>query len=103
MLGGFLGGRTIGALAGGISIKKSEANVTLSIVNARTTEEEALPEGYARKSDLSFGAGGGAGWMGGLAAAGGGCSQTTEIGPGIAPAYLTAHTQQATQERKRVG
>src|SRR3546814_3811936 len=49
MLGGFLGGRTIGALAGGISIKKSEANVTLSIVNTRTTEEEALTEGYARK------------------------------------------------------
>src|SRR4051794_29449391 len=54
VLGGFLGRSTIGALAGGINVKKSEANVTLSIVNARTTEEEALTEGYARKSDLSF-------------------------------------------------
>ncbi len=29
------------ALAGGINVKKGEANVTLSVVNARTTEEEA--------------------------------------------------------------
>ena len=97
MLGGFLGGRTLGALAGGISIKKSEANVTLSIVNARTTEEEALTEGYSRKSDLSFGAGGGAGWWGGFAAAGGGGYQNTEIGQVIVLAYLDAYTKLVTQ------
>jgi len=97
MLGGFLGGRTLGALAGGISIKKSEANVTLSIVNARTTEEEALTEGYARKSDLSFGGGGGAGWWGGFAAAGGGGYQNTEIGQVIVLAYLDAYTKLVTQ------
>jgi len=38
MLGGMLGGRIGGALLGGISVKKSEANVMLSVVNARTTE-----------------------------------------------------------------
>ena len=97
MLGGMLGGRTFGALAGGISIKKSEANVTLSIVNARTTEEEALTEGYSRKSDLSFGAGGGAGWWGGFAAAGGGGYQNTEIGQVIVLAYLDAYTKLVTQ------
>src|SRR3546814_38284 len=96
MLGGMLGGRTFGALAGGISIKKSEANVTLSIVNARTTEEEALTEGYSRKSDLSFGGGGGAGWWGGLAAAGGGGYQHTEIGQGIVLASLDAYTNPVT-------
>src|SRR5436309_656150 len=45
--------------------------MTLSLVNARTTEEEVLTEGYARKTDVSWGAGGGAGWWGGFAAAGG--------------------------------
>lgn len=96
MLGGFMGG-TFGALAGGISIKKSEANVMLSIVNARTTEEEAMTEGYFRKSDLSFGGGGGLGWMGGLAAVGGGGYQNTDIGQVIVLAYLDAYTKLVTQ------
>ena len=62
-LGGLFGGwgGAVGAIAGGINVKKGEANVTLSVVNARTTEEEALVEGYARKKDVSWGAGGGAG------------------------------------------
>lgn len=93
LVGGLLGGRTFGALAGGISVKKKEANVTLSIVNARTTEEEALTEGYARKSDLGFGASGGAGWWGGFGAAGGGGYQNTEIGQVIVLAYLDAYTK----------
>ncbi len=97
VLGGFLGRSTLGALAGGISVKKKEANVTLSVVNARTTEEEALVEGYARKSDLSFGGGGGAGWMSGFAAAGGGGYQNTEIGQVIVLAYLDAYTKLVTQ------
>lgn len=96
-LGGMLGGRTFGALLGGISVKKKEANVTLSIVNARTTEEEALTEGYARKSDVSFGGGGGSLWGGGLAAAGGGGYQNTEIGQVIVLAYLDAYTKLVTQ------
>lgn len=97
LLGGFLGGRTVGALAGGISIKKKEANVTLSLVNARTTEEEAMTEGYFRKSDLSFGAGGGMGWWSGLAAVGGGGYQNTEIGQVIVLAYLDAYTKLVSQ------
>lgn len=97
MLGGMLGGRMGGALLGGISIKKKEANVTLSLVNARTTEEEVLAEGYFRKSDLSFGGGGGLGWMGGLAAAGGGGYQNTDIGQVIVLAYLDSYTKLVTQ------
>src|ERR1051325_75369 len=74
-VGGFLGhcggwGGAVGALAGSINVKKGEANVTLDLVNARTTEEEALTEGYARKTDVSWGARGGAGRGGGCAAAG---------------------------------
>ena len=97
MLGGMLGGRIGGALLGGISIKKSEANVMLSVVNARTTEEEVMAEGYFRKSDLSFGGGGGLGWMGGLAAIGGGGYQNTDIGQVIVLAYLDAYTKMVTQ------
>ena len=59
MFGGW--GHTVGSIAGGINVKKGEANVTLSLVNARTTEEEALTEGYFRKRDLGFAVGGGAG------------------------------------------
>jgi hypothetical protein len=44
-IGGGLFGRGFGAIAGGISVKKGEANVTLSVVNARTTEEQALTQG----------------------------------------------------------
>ena len=97
-VGGGLFGRGFGAIAGGISIKKGEANVTLSIVNARTTEEEALTEGYARKSDVSFGGGGGGGsFWGTFGAVGGGGYQDTAIGQIIVLAYLDAYTKLVTQ------
>jgi len=96
MLGGMLGG-TFGAIAGGINVKKKEANVTLTLVNMRTTEMELLTEGYARKSDLSFGAGGGAGWWGGFGAVGGGGYQNTEIGQIIVLAYLDAYKKLVMQ------
>jgi curli biogenesis system outer membrane secretion channel CsgG len=98
-LGGLFGGfgHAVGALAGGINVKKGEANVTLSLVNARTTEEEALTEGYFRKRDLSFAAGGGAGWWGGFAAAGGYGYENTEIGQIIVLAYLDAYKKLVTQ------
>jgi hypothetical protein len=67
------------------------------VVNARTTEEEALVEGYARKKDVSWGAGGGAGWWGGFGAVGGGGYQNTEIGQVIVLAYLDAYIKLVTQ------
>jgi len=99
-IGGLFGGAAgsaIGGLAGGISVKKGEANVTLSIVNARTTEEEALVEGYFRKRDLSWAGGGGVGWWGGFGAAGATGYQNTEIGQIIVLAYLDAYTKLVTQ------
>ena len=98
-LGGLFGGfgHAVGAIAGGINVKKGEANVTLSLVNARTTEEEALTEGYFRKRDLSFAVGGGAGWWGGFAAAGGGGYERTEIGQIIVLAYLDAYKKLVAQ------
>jgi curli biogenesis system outer membrane secretion channel CsgG len=97
-LGGLFGGggSFVGGLVGGINVKKGEANVTLSVVNARTTEEYVV-EGYARKKDISWGAGGGGGWWGGFAAAGGHGYQDTEIGQVIVLAYLDAYTKLVTQ------
>ena len=69
----------------------------MSLVNARTTEEEALTEGYFRKRDLSFAVGGGAGWWGGFGAAGGYGYQNTEIGQIIVLAYLDAYKKLVTQ------
>ena len=99
-IGGLFGGSAgsvIGGIAGGINVKKGEANVTLSIVNAATTEEEAITEGYFRKRDLSFAGAGGAGWWGGFGAVGGGGYQNTEIGQIIVLAYLEAYKKLVTQ------
>ncbi len=95
MFGGF--GRAAGAIAGGINVKKGEAKVTLSIVNARTTEEEALTQGYARKSDVSFGGGGAAFGGGAFGGAAGGGYQDTAIGQIIVLAYLDAYTKLVTE------
>ncbi|WP_310534909.1 CsgG/HfaB family protein [Novosphingobium sp.] len=95
-VGGSMGGmfgKMAGGLIGGISVKKGEANVTLSVVNARTTEEFSV-EGYARKSDIGFGGGGGGLFSGGtFAGAAGGGYQNTEIGQIIVLAYLDAYTK----------
>lgn len=96
MLGGFVGGGA-GALLGGLKVSKKEANVTLTLVNSRTTEQERLVEGYARKSDVGFGGGAGGWWGGGLAAAGGSSYQNTDVGQVIVLAYLDAYKQMVTQ------
>jgi len=97
-LGGGMFGRGFGAIAGGIKVKKGEANVTLSVVNARTTVEEALVEGYARKSDIGWGGGGGGLFGGGtFAAAGATGYQNTEIGQIIVLAYLDGYTKLVSQ------
>ena len=99
-IGGLFGGAAgsvIGGIAGGINVKKGEASVTLSLVNAATTEEEAITQGYFRKRDLSFAGAGGAGWWGGFGAVGGGGYQNTEIGQIIVLAYLDAYKKLVTQ------
>ena len=90
------GARALGAIAGGINIKKGEANVTLSVVDSRTTEESVV-EGYYRKTDVGFGVATGASWWGGFAAAGGGGYQNTQIGQVIVLAYLDAYIKLVNQ------
>lgn len=95
-LGGLIGNRTLGAIAGGLNVKKKEANVTLTLVNSRTTEQERLTEGYARKTDIGFG-GSGLGWGSALGALGGSSYENTEIGQVIVLAYLDAYRDLVTQ------
>jgi len=96
-LAGGLGRRAFGGLFGGVKINKKEANVTLSLVNVRTTELERVTEGYARKSDVKFGGGGGGFFGGALAGAAGGGYTDTQIGRIIALAYLEAYTDMVTK------
>jgi curli biogenesis system outer membrane secretion channel CsgG len=97
VLGGFLGNSTIGAIAGGISVKKKEANVLLTLVNARTTEQERMTEGYYRKTDIGWAGGGGAGWWGGFGALGASSYANTDIGQVIVLAYLKAYKDMVYQ------
>lgn len=89
VLGGFMGGG-FGALVGGINLKKKEANVLLTVVDARSTEQVALVEGRSKKTDLGWGAGGGF-WGGFGGAAGASSYSNTEIGQVITMAYLNAY------------
>lgn len=89
---GAFGGRLgpLGAIAGSINTKKSEAQALITLVDARTTEQLYVAEGVAQKTDISFGAGGGSyGWSGFAAAAGGGYSNT-DIGKVVTAAYFNA-------------
>ena len=89
-LGGLVGGR-FGALAGGISSRKLEANTVLSLTNVRTTETIAAVEGHAAKNDISFGGGGGLGFLGGALGAVGGGYDNTDIGRIVTLAFIDAY------------
>jgi curli biogenesis system outer membrane secretion channel CsgG len=97
--GGLLGSKFggLGALAGGISSKHVEAQTVLSLVNTKTSEEEFNIEGFAKKSDISWGAGGaGGGWSGWGGAAAGGYANT-DVGKVVGLAFLDAYRQLVTQ------
>ena len=96
-IAGALGGGVFGGLVGGIKVNKKEANVTLSLVNVRTTEMERVTEGYSRKSDVKFGGGSGGLFGSVLAGAAGGGYTDTQIGRVMALAYLDAYTKMVTQ------
>src|SRR5690606_17848108 len=83
-LGGF------GALAGGLRTKKAEAQALITLVDARSTEQLYVAEGVAKKTDISFGVGGGGFGAGGFGAAAGGGYANTEIGKVITAAYFNA-------------
>ena len=95
-VGGIVGGllpHGLGILAGGLSLKSKTADVVLTLTDVRSTEQVALEQGHAKKTDLGWGAGGGAGFFGGFGAAGASSYANTEIGQVVAMAYLDAYTK----------
>ncbi|WP_375287890.1 CsgG/HfaB family protein [Sphingomonas sp.] len=95
-IGGLIGGR-FGALAGGIGSRKMEANTVLSITNVRTTETIAVTDGYAAKNSISFGAGGGTGFLGGGLGAVGGGYDNTDIGRIVTLAFIQAYAKMVNE------
>src|SRR5471032_2861678 len=92
MLGGLLP-HGIGAMVGGISLKSKTADVVLTMTDVRSTEQVALEQGHAKKTDLGWMGGGGVGFFGGFAAAGASSYANTEIGQVVATAYADAYSK----------
>jgi curli biogenesis system outer membrane secretion channel CsgG len=96
LLGGLIGNHTVGALVGGINLKKKTADVVLTVTDVRSSEQVAMTEGHATKTDLGWGAGGGV-FSGGFGGAGATGYANTEIGQVITLAYLQAYTDLVAQ------
>ena len=99
VLGGLLGSRNsnLGALAGGLNLRKKTADVMLTVTDVRSSEQLAMTEGHATKTDLGWG-GSGSFWGGsGWGAAGASGYSNTEIGQVLALAYLQAYTDLVAQ------
>ena len=96
LLGGLIGGNA-GALLGGLNFKKKTADVVLTVTDVRSSEQVAMAEGSAKKTDIGWGAGGslftGSHWGGGGASG----YANTEIGQVITLAYLQAYTNLVTE------
>jgi len=92
ILGGFVGGGA-GALLSHISISSKTADVVLSIVNVRTSEDGPIAEGHGSKTDVGFGVGGGWGGWGGFGGAGVTSYTNTDIGQVVTLAYIDAYTK----------
>lgn len=96
ILGGLVGGGA-GAILGGINIRDKTADVVLTLTDVRSSEQVAMEEGHAKKTDVSFNIGGGYGDWGGFGALGAGSYANTEIGQVITTAYLQAYTNLVDQ------
>ncbi|HEY5972433.1 MAG TPA: CsgG/HfaB family protein [Pseudoxanthomonas sp.] len=96
LLGGLIGGNA-GAIIGGLNFKKKTADVVLTVTDVRSSEQVAMAEGNAKKTDIGWGAGGGLFGGSGLGAAGVSGYTNTELGQVITLAYLQAYTDIVAQ------
>src|SRR3984957_15151167 len=99
-VGGILGGllpHGVGALVGGVSLKSKTADVVLTLTDVRSTEQVALEQGHAKKTDLGWMGGGGGAFFGGFAAGGASCYANTEIGQVVTMAYLDAYIKMVAE------
>ncbi|MET0582252.1 MAG: CsgG/HfaB family protein [Pseudoxanthomonas sp.] len=91
LLGGLIGGNA-GAIVGGLNFKKKTADVVLTVTDVRSSEQVAMAEGNAKKTDIGWGASGGLFSGSGFGAAGVSGYANTELGQVITLAYLQAYT-----------
>jgi curli biogenesis system outer membrane secretion channel CsgG len=98
-LGGMLGHK-FGAVLGGVSLKSKTADVVLTLTDVRSTEQVAVVQGHAKKTDVGWGAAGGMFSGGGFAAAGASSYANTEIGQVVAMAYLDAWKKMVVEVEK---
>jgi len=96
ILGGFVG-HGAGAILGNLNLHSSTADVVLSIVNVRTSEDGPITQGHGSKTDLGFGVGGGWGTWGGFGGAGVTSYTNTDIGQVVTLAYIDAYTKLVMQ------
>jgi curli biogenesis system outer membrane secretion channel CsgG len=99
-VGGILGGllpHGVGALVGGVSLKSKTADVVLTLTDVRSTEQVALEQGHAKKTDLGWMGGGGGAFFGGFAAGGASGYANTEIGQVVTMAYLDAYIKMVNE------
>lgn len=96
LIGGLIGDRTAAAVVGGINIKRKTADVVLTVTDARSSEQVAMTQGHATKTDLGWS--GGAGVFRGAALGGGATGYAnTEMGKVLTLAYLQAYTDMVAQ------
>jgi curli biogenesis system outer membrane secretion channel CsgG len=96
LLGGLIGGRA-GAVVGGLDFKSKTANVVLTVTDVRSSEQVAVAEGNAKKTDLGWGGSGALFGAGGVGGAGGGAYANTQVGQVITLAYLQAYSDIVAQ------
>ena len=99
MLGGLVGGHA-GAALGGVNMKSKTADVVLTMTDVRSTEQVALEQGHAKKTDFGWGAGGWSAFSGGFAAGGASSYSNTEIGQVVTMAYLDAYIKLVDEIKK---
>ena len=96
LLGGLIGGNA-GRLVGGLNFKSKTADVVLTVTDVRSSEQVAMAEGSAKKTDIGWGASGSLFTGSGIGAAGVGGYANTELGQVITLAYLQAYTDLIAQ------
>lgn len=96
VLGGLLGNHKAAAVVGGLNIKRKTADVVLTVTDVRSSEQVAMTEGHATKTDLGWGAGAGV-FAGGFGGAGATGYANTEIGQVVTLAYLQAYSDLVAQ------